>query len=132
MEYEEEEIEPGQTEKTKSDADSDASNEGGVEAGDVLQKLRLVGESDFQASTERVTPPFLTKYEKTRVIGTRALQISKNAPVLVDLGKDDINPLLIAEKELTERKIPFVIRRYLPDGAFEDWRVSELAILDRY
>jgi len=68
----------------------------------------------------------MTKYEKARIIGTRAVQISRNSPVLVDLGKDDIDPILIAEKELNEKKIPFVIRRYLPDGTFEDWRVNEL------
>ena len=34
----------------------------------------------------------------------------------------------IAEKELQERKIPFVIRRYLPDGGFEDWKIHELAV----
>lgn len=74
----------------------------------------------------------MTKYEKARIIGTRAVQISRNSPVLVDLGKDDIDPILIAEKELNEKKIPFVIRRYLPDGTFEDWRVNELQIIDRF
>ena len=81
---------------------------------------------------ERTTPAFMTKYEKARIIGTRALQISKNAPVLVDLGKDDIDPILIAEKELAEKKIPFVIRRYLPDGSYEDWKTSELNIINRF
>lgn len=74
----------------------------------------------------------MTKYEKARIIGTRAVQISRNSPVLVDLGNDDIDPILIAEKELNEKKIPFVIRRYLPDGTFEDWRVNELQIIDRF
>ena len=73
----------------------------------------------------------MTKFERARVIGTRALQISKNAPVLVDLGDEDHDPIAIAEKELAERKIPFVIRRYLPDGSFENWRVAELEIIDR-
>jgi DNA-directed RNA polymerases I, II, and III subunit RPABC2 len=59
------------------------------------------------------------------------LQISKNAPVLVDLGKEDMDPIMIAEKELAERKIPFIIRRYLPDGTYEDWRVNELNIIDK-
>ena len=58
----------------------------------------------------KITPKFMTKYERARVIGTRALQISKNAPVLIDLGKEDMDPILIAEKELNERKIPFLIR----------------------
>ena len=74
----------------------------------------------------------MTKYEKARIIGTRAVQISRNSPVLVDLGKDDIDPILIAEKELAEKKIPFVIRRYLPDGTYEDWKVEELQIIERF
>ena len=57
------------------------------------------------------------------------MQISKNAPVLVDLGKEDMDPILIAEKELAERKIPFIVRRYLPDHSYEDWKVSELDII---
>lgn len=78
-----------------------------------------------QPNKERITTPYLTKYERARILGTRALQISMNAPVLVPLdGESD--PLQIAIKELAQRKIPLVIRRYLPDGSFEDWSVSEL------
>jgi len=38
---------------------------------------------------ERITPTFLTKYEKARVIGTRALQISKNAPIMIDIDQSE-------------------------------------------
>ena len=73
----------------------------------------------------RITTPYLTKYERARILGTRALQISMGAPVMVEMvGETD--PLEIAQKELRERKIPMVIRRFLPDGTFEDWKVSEL------
>ena len=76
----------------------------------------------------RSTTCYLTKYERARILGTRALQISKNAPILVDLEPGDTDPLKIAEKELLAKKIPFIIRRYLPDGSYEDWKVSELII----
>ena len=67
----------------------------------------------------------MTKYEKARLLGTRALQISMNAPLMVELtGETD--PLEIAMKELRERKLPLMIRRYLPDGCWEDWAVDEL------
>lgn len=36
----------------------------------------------------------------------------------------------IAQKELREKKIPFTIRRYLPDGSYEDWAVHELIVVD--
>ncbi|KAF8203013.1 subunit common to RNA polymerase I [Pholiota molesta] len=64
-------------------------------------------------------------YERARILGTRALQISMNAPVLVPLD-GETDALQIAIKELSQRKIPLIIRRYLPDGSFEDWSVSEL------
>eukprot|EP00826_Nyctotherus_ovalis_P024620 TRINITY_DN1900_c0_g1_i2.p1 TRINITY_DN1900_c0_g1~~TRINITY_DN1900_c0_g1_i2.p1 ORF type:complete len:100 (+),score=29.21 TRINITY_DN1900_c0_g1_i2:208-507(+) len=80
------------------------------------------------ADEQRSTTCYLTKYERARILGTRALQISKNAPILVDLEPGDTDPLKIAEKELLAKKIPFVIRRYLPDGSYEDWKVSELII----
>lgn len=76
---------------------------------------------------KRTTTPYITKYERARVLGTRALQISLNAPVLVDI-EGETDPLQIAMKELAQRKIPLVIRRYLPDGSFEDWGCDELII----
>lgn len=50
-----------------------------------------------------------------------------NAPVMVD-PEGETDPLEIAMKELREKKIPFIIRRHLPDGSYEDWSVSELVI----
>jgi DNA-directed RNA polymerase I, II, and III subunit RPABC2 len=85
------------------------------------------GFSKSGAPQERITTRYLTKYERARVLGTRALQISMNAPVMVDL-EGETDPLKIAQKELRERKIPIVIRRYLPDGSFEDWGIDELIV----
>jgi len=76
---------------------------------------------------KRTTTPYMTKYERARVLGTRALQISLNAPVLVDV-EGETDPLAIAIKELREKKIPLVVRRYLPDGWYEDWTCEELII----
>lgn len=74
---------------------------------------------------KRTSTPYMTKYEKARVLGTRALQISMNAPVLVDL-EGETDPLQIAIKELNQKKIPLIVRRYLPDGWYEDWTCEEL------
>ena len=76
---------------------------------------------------ERITSKFMTKYERARILGSRALQISKNAPLMVDPCEES-DPYKLAELELSEKKIPFVVRRYLPDGSYEDWKVSELYI----
>ena len=79
------------------------------------------------AKEDRITTKYLTKYERARVLGTRALQISMNAPVMVDLD-GETDPLKIAMKELRERKIPIIIRRFLPDGSHEDWSIDELIV----
>ena len=77
--------------------------------------------------SKRISTRYMTKYERARVLGTRALQISMNAPVMVDIG-NETDPLKIAMKELRERKIPMIIRRYLPDNSYEDWSIDELII----
>nr|XP_026691206.1 DNA-directed RNA polymerases I, II, and III subunit RPABC2 [Ciona intestinalis] len=77
--------------------------------------------------TKRITTPYLTKYERARVLGTRALQLSMNAPVMVEL-EGETDPLQIAMKELKAKKIPIIIRRYMPDGSYEDWAIDELII----
>jgi len=91
-------------------------------------ELLQPGERDkAQLMAERITTPYMTKYERARVLGTRALQIAMCAPVMVEL-EGETDPLQIAMKELKQRKIPIVIRRYLPDGSYEDWGIEELII----
>ena len=85
-----------------------------------------VTKSGYIKNKERITSKFLTKYERARILGTRALQLSKNAPPMIGLLEGESDPYKVAERELTERKIPFIIRRYLPDQTYEDWKVSEL------
>ncbi|MEM3127116.1 MAG: DNA-directed RNA polymerase subunit K [Candidatus Woesearchaeota archaeon] len=60
-----------------------------------------------------------TKYEKTRVLGSRALQISMGAPFLVKLSEKDLekvryNPLEIAKLEFAEGVIPITVKRIMP------------------
>ncbi|KAJ1524955.1 hypothetical protein ONE63_009811 [Megalurothrips usitatus] len=81
------------------------------------------------AKAKRITTRYMTKYERARVLGTRALQIAMCAPVMVEL-EGETDPLQIAMKELKQRKIPIVIRRYLPDQSYEDWGIDELIIID--
>nr|POE77688.1 s-formylglutathione hydrolase [Quercus suber] len=96
-----------------------------VTSGDAAAALNTVkGVKDKKISNEkRTTTPYMTKYERARVLGTRALQISMNAPVLVDV-EGETDPLQIAIKELQEKKIPLVVRRYLPDGCMSAFETS--------
>ena len=76
-------------------------------------------------STNKISIPYLTKYEKSRIIGIRAKQISKGSPCLVEV--DNLtSPKDIALKELIERKIPIIIKRTMPNNNIEYWRIDEL------
>jgi len=86
-----------------------------------------VSERKHTPFDKRITTKYMTKYERARILGTRALQISMNAPVMVEL-EGEMDPLAIANKELKAKKIPIIIRRWMPDGSFEDWSMDELVI----
>jgi DNA-directed RNA polymerase I, II, and III subunit RPABC2 len=75
------------------------------------------------------TIPFLTKFEKSRILGQRAKQIDSGATPFVKVDKSIIDGYVIALKELEEKKIPFIIKRPLPNGAFEYWNVSDLELV---
>ena len=75
------------------------------------------------------TLPWLTRFERARVIGTRATQLSHGAPPQINVPDGLIDSMKIAEIELENGQIPFIIRRPLPDGTSEYWPVNELQIL---
>jgi len=67
-----------------------------------------------------VGPPKITRFEKARIVGARALQISMGAPILIEVNEVVSNPIDIALKELEASILPITIRRTLPDGTFQD------------
>jgi DNA-directed RNA polymerase I, II, and III subunit RPABC2 len=75
------------------------------------------------------TYPFLTSYERTKCISFRASQIANGAKpyILVPEGVSDSYE--IAKMELDAKRLPFIIKRPLPDGSFEVWRLSDLIVL---
>jgi len=75
------------------------------------------------------TLSYLTKYEKARILGQRAKQIENGAKPFVKVPENIIDSYLIAELELREKKIPFIIKRPLPNGAFEYWNIKDLEII---
>lgn len=131
-EEEPEEMEPDA--ELIDDPDAQPDREDNIDADNIVtagdpsqaQSAKPASDSDKRIPDDkRTTTPYMTKYERARVLGTRALQISMNAPVLVDL-EGETDPLQIAIKELNQKKIPLVVRRYLPDGWYEDWTCEEL------
>jgi len=76
----------------------------------------------------KIGPIFLTRYEKARIVGARALQISFGAPILVEKPKNLIDPIKIALIELKSKILPLTIRRELPSGEFQDIPISKLIL----
>ena len=78
----------------------------------------------------QIGPLILTRFEKARILGTRALQISMGAPVMdaeiMDEHTDLSDPLLIATKELEKKLLQISVRRFLPDGRYQDIPISIL------
>ena len=75
------------------------------------------------------TVPILTKYEKTRIIGQRAKQLNSGAKPFVNVPQHIIDGNIIAELELKQKKIPFIIRRPIPGGGSEYWNVKDLELI---
>lgn len=73
-----------------------------------------------------IGPPRITRFEKARIIGARALQISMGAPLLIETPHASTNPIEIAVKELEAGILPITIRRKLPDGTHQDIPVQWL------
>ena len=98
---------------------------------DEIQTLsRVVRDSaGFIVDDLHRTIPIMTKYEKTRVLGQRAKQLNEGSPAFVKVDSTVIDGYLIAVKELEQKKTPFIIRRPLPNGGSEYWRIQDLEIL---
>lgn len=99
----------------------------------VLPRVPLSAAPTSQAEKEKdathTSPPFLTVYERTKILGTRANQIADGARPFVTVPEHVTQPLEIAKLELEQRRLPFIVKRPMPDGTFEYWRLSDLMIL---
>lgn len=73
--------------------------------------------------------PWITQYEKTKILGFRTNQLAQGAKPYVQVPKHVTDTIDIARLELKERRLPFIIARIMPDGNFEFWRLSDLMIL---
>ena len=75
------------------------------------------------------TAPILSKYEKTKILGQRTKQLNNGAAPFIKINEKIIDSYLIAEMELKEKALPFIIRRPLPNGNSEYWSLSDLELL---
>ena len=75
------------------------------------------------------TVPFLTQYEKAKILGQRAKQINHGSIPFVEVPSNIIDGHTIALMELNQQKIPFIIRRPIPNGTSEYWKVKDLKVI---
>jgi DNA-directed RNA polymerase subunit K/omega len=77
--------------------------------------------------------PFMTKYEFDQIIGLRTVHISRGAPMMVDMPADfkiqtNMELRHVAIKELVEHKLPYIVKRTMPNGKTEYWPVAKLGL----
>ena len=92
-------------------------------------QLQIVPPGGAKADNNHRTYPFLTKFERTKIIGLRANQISKGSVPFVAVPKHITDVRDIARLELEQKRLPFIVKRPLPNGLYEYWRLSDLLLL---
>ena len=117
-------------------------------AGDPLEILYRFHPETILDYSEKVTPmiaiqevppsgkdvghksqPFLSVYEKTKILGFRANQLAQGAPPYIERPEHVTSVFEIAKLELEQRRLPYIIKRPMPNGTFEYWRMSDLMII---
>ena len=151
IETKEEEVESEEEEEEEDDDDSDVDDlqklEWGYEERNTLlnyhPEVNQISEEQLQTLSTIVkdkngniidpfhkTIPIMTKYEKAKIIGIRAQQINSGSEPFIQVDNNMIDGLTIANEELLQRKIPFIIRRPLPNGTSEYWNINDLELLE--
>ena len=99
----------------------------------IIEARKVITESPDHKPTEiknstntiAIGPPTLTRFEKARIMGSRALQLSLGAPPFIDFSKNISTSLEIAMEELHQKVIPIVIRRTLPNGDYQNIPIDQ-------
>ena len=91
--------------------------------------LQVVPPGGEKADVNHRTYPFLTNFERTKIIGLRANQISKGSVPFIVVPPHITDVRDIARLELEQKRLPFIVKRPLPNGTFEYWRLSDLLLL---
>ena len=93
-----------------------------IEEREVVEKVEEHDAVEIPCEKGKITigPPRLTRFEKARIMGARALQLSLGAPPFITIPKDARISLDISMVELEKRVIPITIRRVLPNGDYQN------------
>ena len=97
---------------------------------DNFTKVMELSDANYKGNETKIkTTSRLTKYEKTKILGIRAQQLASGMPALIEVPKNIRDIKIIAEMELEQRKIPFIIKRPLPNKGCEYIKVSDLEFI---
>ena len=98
---------------------------------DEISKLSIVVKNSDGIIIDQLhkTIPYLTKYEKTRILGQRSKQIETGSKPFINVPENIVDSYIIAELELKEKKIPFIIKRPIPNGGCEYWNLKDLEVI---
>lgn len=97
---------------------------------EVLNKLPLsTYPPDNKTDVNHKSVPYLTLFERTKIIGFRANQLAQGARPLIEVPPHIVDVLEIARLELDQKRLPFILKRPMPDGTYEYWRLADLLIL---
>ena len=97
-----------------------------------LQQLIKINKNEYGIINDEnhKTIPILTRYEKSKIIGLRATQINSGSELFIKAPANIIDGIALATMELKQKKIPFIIRRPLPNGTNEYWDIKDLDIME--
>jgi DNA-directed RNA polymerase subunit K/omega len=98
---------------------------------DIVPRLKIseVPAGPYATDKNHMTYPFLTQYERTRILGMRANQLSQGAHPFVIVPSHVTDVREIARLELEQKAIPYILKRPLPNGEYEYWRLADLMLL---
>lgn len=95
-----------------------------------INKINELSNSDYKENNKeinKISRPVLTKYELTKVIGVRMEQIASGMKPFIHIKhKKNMDIYQIVLMELREKKVPFIIKRNMPNGQFEYWKLQDL------
>ena len=100
----------------------------GVAIGETDTGMKFHLRDTSMLDTNHITYPFLTAYERTKIISFRASQICNGAKPYIEVPEGVTDAYQIAKMELEGKRLPFIIKRPLPDGNFEVWRLTDLVV----
>tara|TARA_B100001093_G_scaffold517152_1_gene597842 strand:- start:1413 stop:1838 length:426 start_codon:yes stop_codon:yes gene_type:complete len=116
---------------SETDDNSDSIDENTSEQELKERQINIVSVNemyDNYTNANRVTKPFMTRFEKAKIIGVRSEMLANGAPALISVPKEITSTYKIAEMEYKEKKIPLIIKRKLPNNTFEYWKMDDLVL----